>query len=87
MLDTLLEAEANGGHIDNSGILEEVETFMFEGYDTTSTGIAFLLFVLAQYQDVQQNLYDEIVDEIDGNSVTIWQICFPYRTKLNFIKI
>lgn len=64
MLDTLLEAEANGGHIDDVGILEEVETFMFEGYDTTSTGISFLLLVLAQYQDVQQNVYDEIVNEI-----------------------
>lgn len=28
MLDTLLEAESNGGQIDDAGIREEVDTFM-----------------------------------------------------------
>lgn len=64
MLDTLLDAEANGGQIDNIGILEEVETFMFEGYDTTSSGIEFLLLMLAHHYDVQQKVYNEIIEEM-----------------------
>lgn len=63
MLDTLLEAETNN-QIEESGILEEVETFMFEGFDTTSSGITFLLLMLALHQDVQQNVYNEILEEI-----------------------
>lgn len=63
MLDTLLEAEVNC-QIDEIGILEEVETFMFEGYDTTSAGIIFLLLILANHQDVQQIIYEEILNEI-----------------------
>lgn len=63
MLDTLLEAETNS-QIDENGILEEVETFMFEGFDTTSSGITFLLLMLAMHQDVQQNVYNEILGEI-----------------------
>ena len=35
MLDTLLEAEAQG-LVDHQGICDEVNTFMFEGFDTTS---------------------------------------------------
>ena len=57
MLDTLLAAEANG-QIDETGICEEVDTFMFEGHDTTSSGITFSLLLLASHIDIQQKLYE-----------------------------
>lgn len=60
MLDTLLEAEANGGEIDKEGIQEEVDTFMFEGYDTTSSGILFCLFMIAAHQTEQQKIFEEL---------------------------
>lgn len=60
MLDTLLEAEANGGQIDKEGIQEEVDTFIFEGYDTTSSGILFCLFMIATHTVEQQKIYEEI---------------------------
>lgn len=60
MLDTLLEAESNGGQIDDAGIREEVDTFMFEGYDTTSSGILFCLFMIATHVDIQQRIFEEI---------------------------
>lgn len=59
MLDTLLAAEAKG-LIDEEGIREEVDTFTFEGHDTTSTALTFILFLLATHQDVQQKVYEEI---------------------------
>lgn len=64
MLDTLLEAEANGGQIDKEGIQEEVDTFMFEGYDTTSSGILFCLFMIATHQAEQQTMFEEISEII-----------------------
>lgn len=60
MLDTLLEAEANGGQIDKEGIQEEVDTFIFEGYDTTSSGILFCLFMIATHQVEQQRIFQEL---------------------------
>lgn len=63
MLDTLLQAERDG-QIDAVGISEEVETFMFEGHDTTATGVVFLMFMLALHPEIQKRVYDEIVDEI-----------------------
>ncbi|XP_030383302.1 probable cytochrome P450 4ac1 [Scaptodrosophila lebanonensis] len=70
MLDTLLAAEAQG-QIDHQGICDEVNTFMFEGYDTTSTCLIFTLLMLALHEDVQQRCYEELQDlgEIDTLSV------------------
>lgn len=65
MLDTLLAAEAKG-EIDAEGIREEVDTFMFEGHDTTATGLVFIFFVLGQHKDVQQKVYEEIKSVVDG---------------------
>lgn len=60
MLDTLLWAEHNGQQIDIQGIQEEVDTFVFEGYDTTMTALTFILFMIACHESVQEKLYDEI---------------------------
>lgn len=72
MLDTLLLAERSGGKIDANGIQEEVDTFVFEGFDTTMTAITFILFVIANHSDVQQRLYEEIMsveNEWDFNNL------------------
>jgi cytochrome P450 family 4 len=59
MLDTLLAAEENN-EIDNDGIREEVDTFMFEGHDTTSSGLTFSLLLIATHNDVQKKIFAEI---------------------------
>lgn len=58
MLDTLLAAEMDG-KIDADGIHEEVDTFTFEGHDTTSSGLTFTLLLLTEYPEVQQRICDE----------------------------
>lgn len=68
MLDTLLMAEAEGNEIDADGILEEVNTFIFEGFDTTMTAINFIFLMIANHPDVQQQLHKEITVTKDGNS-------------------
>lgn len=59
MLDTLLQQESQG-NIDHKGICEEVDTFMFEGYDTTSTCLMFAIFNLALHQNVQDKCRQEL---------------------------
>ncbi|XP_075169920.1 cytochrome P450 4p1-like [Haematobia irritans] len=66
MLDSLLRAEKEG-LIDHAGICEEVDTFMFEGFDTTSMNLIFTLFCLSLYPDMQQFCYEEIQHHIDDN--------------------
>ncbi|KAJ3648469.1 hypothetical protein Zmor_020271 [Zophobas morio] len=62
MLDLLLSAKKNEGIIDNEGIREEVDTFMFEGHDTTTTALSFMLMLLANNKDVQERIYSELVE-------------------------
>ncbi|XP_061402656.1 cytochrome P450 4p1-like [Musca vetustissima] len=66
MLDTLLYAEKDG-LIDHAGICEEVDTFMFEGYDTTSMSLIFCLMNLSLYPKMQERCYQEILNSLDGD--------------------
>lgn len=60
LLDVLLQSTIGGKPLSNMDIREEVDTFMFEGHDTTTSAIAFCLYNLAKYPDVQQNAFNEI---------------------------
>lgn len=81
MLDTLLIAKKQG-LIDVVGIQEEVNTFIFEGYDTTMTGITFTLFMIAHHPDVQKKLYEEISGIYGTFNVLIGRV---YSYTINFI--
>jgi cytochrome P450 family 4 len=52
-LDLLLQVKlADGSKLSNSDIREEVDTFMFEGHDTTTCSLAWTLFLIGHYPEV-----------------------------------
>jgi cytochrome P450 family 4 len=59
MMDTLLKAQQDC-HIDDEGIMEETDTFTFEGHDTTSAAMTFSLLLLAHHPEVQEKVFEEI---------------------------
>ncbi|KAL1401050.1 hypothetical protein pipiens_006915 [Culex pipiens pipiens] len=67
MLDSLLLAEAKQ-QIDDEGIREEVDTFMFEGHDTTGSAFVFIFLSIANHQDVQERVYQEIYATLQDRS-------------------
>ncbi|XP_019870625.2 cytochrome P450 4C1 [Aethina tumida] len=60
MLDLLIRGNMEGVAIDDEGIREEVDTFMFEGHDTTSMSICFTLMLIANHKEIQDKIYEEI---------------------------
>ncbi|XP_073813532.1 cytochrome P450 4p1-like [Musca autumnalis] len=82
MLDTLLHAEKDG-LIDHAGICEEVDTFMFEGYDTTSMSLIFCLMNLSLQQEMQERCYQEILENIDSN---LQQVDIASLNKLKYLE-
>lgn len=52
-LDTLINSTINGKPLSDDEVREEVDTFMFEGHDTTSSGIGFVLYCLSTHADIQ----------------------------------
>ncbi|KAM7353952.1 putative cytochrome P450 4ac1 [Cochliomyia hominivorax] len=73
MLDTLLAEEAEG-HIDHKGICDEVNTFTFEGYDTTSTCLIFTILNLSLHPEAQMKCREEIQRLDDFSSLTVFDI-------------
>lgn len=59
-LDILLQSSIDGKALTNLDIREEVDTFMFEGHDTTTSGITFCLYNIAKYPEVQAKCIKEM---------------------------
>ncbi|GJQ86420.1 hypothetical protein Trydic_g10328 [Trypoxylus dichotomus] len=59
-LDLLLEYSVKDPSFTEKDIQEEVDTFMFEGHDTTATSITFALYALATNPDIQKKAYAEL---------------------------
>nr|CAQ57674.1 cytochrome P450 [Nilaparvata lugens] len=66
-LDLLLEATENGHELSQADIREEVDTFMFEGHDTTAASIGWAIFLLGNNPEVQDRVVEELND-IFGDS-------------------
>lgn len=67
-LDLLLEHNANGYKLTDEDIREEVDTFMFEGHDTTTSGMTWTLFLLGLHPDIQENVFSEMETIFHGSN-------------------
>lgn len=65
-LDLLLDM-AHSGQIDPADIQAEVDTFMFEGHDTTSTGLLWALHLIGNHPEILAKVHKEL-DEVVGNA-------------------
>ncbi|XP_071488190.1 cytochrome P450 4V2-like [Diadema antillarum] len=59
-LDLLIQMHREDPSFTLADIQEEVDTFMFEGHDTTASAISWSLYLLGLHQDVQVRLQEEI---------------------------
>ncbi|XP_042857603.1 cytochrome P450 4C1-like isoform X2 [Penaeus japonicus] len=65
-LDLLLEC-SDDAKLSDEDIREEVDTFMFEGHDTTAAAVNWALFLLGHHPEIQGRAQEEL-DGIFGNS-------------------
>ncbi|XP_065110624.1 cytochrome P450 4V8 isoform X1 [Paramisgurnus dabryanus] len=67
-LDMLLKAtDENGKNLTNMDIQEEVDTFMFEGHDTTAAAMNWAVHLLGTHPEVQRKAQQELF-EVFGES-------------------
>ncbi|XP_047726075.1 cytochrome P450 4A11-like isoform X2 [Prionailurus viverrinus] len=82
-LDILLFARMeDGSSLSDKDLRAEVDTFMFEGHDTTASGISWILYALATHPEHQQRCREEVQSLLgDGTSIT-WDHLdqMPYTT-------
>ncbi len=80
-LDILLKAKDEEGRgMSDLEIRNEVDTFMFEGHDTTTSGMSWTLYCLAQHPEHQEKIREEV------RSVLKDRECLEYEdlTHLNY---
>ncbi|XP_040612878.1 cytochrome P450 4A14 isoform X2 [Mesocricetus auratus] len=82
-LDILLFAKMEDGNsLSDEDLRAEVDTFMFEGHDTTASGISWIFYALATHPEHQQRCREEVQSILgDGTSIT-WDHLdqMPYTT-------
>ncbi|XP_024878116.1 cytochrome P450 4C1-like isoform X2 [Temnothorax curvispinosus] len=66
MLDLLIAASRDGLMTD-SDIQEEVDLFMFAGHDTTAMGLCYILALLAEHNDIQDRVRNEVNTALQEN--------------------
>ncbi|KAK7814439.1 hypothetical protein U0070_008807, partial [Myodes glareolus] len=71
-LDILLLSKLQDGKsLSDEDLRAEVDTFMFEGHDTTASGISWIFYALATHPEHQQRCREEVQSVLgDGTSVT-----------------
>ncbi|XP_004688265.1 PREDICTED: docosahexaenoic acid omega-hydroxylase CYP4F3-like isoform X1 [Condylura cristata] len=78
-IDVLLLAKGeDGNELSDEDIRAEADTFMFEGHDTTASGLSWVLYNLAKHpeyqercrQEVQELLKDHETEEIEWDDLT-----------------
>uniref|UniRef100_A0A6J0UR62 Cytochrome P450 4A6-like n=1 Tax=Pogona vitticeps TaxID=103695 RepID=A0A6J0UR62_9SAUR len=82
-LDILLFAkDENGMGLSDEDLRAEVDTFMFEGHDTTASGISWILYALAQNPEHQQRCREEIKETLGDRDTFQWDDLgkIPYTT-------
>lgn len=83
LIDILLKSTIDGKPLSNLDIREEVDTFMFAGHDTTTSGISFCLYNIAKYPEVQRNSFDEIRNVMGDDALK--EISFDDLQRLNYL--
>ncbi|KAK6019074.1 unspecific monooxygenase, partial [Ostertagia ostertagi] len=64
-LDLLLDVQAEG-NLSYEDIREEVDTFMFEGHDTTASSMGWTLWCLSCNPQLQKRLHEEMDEIFEG---------------------
>ncbi|ELK02939.1 Cytochrome P450 4F22 [Pteropus alecto] len=65
----LLARDEDGKELTDEDIRAEADTFMFEGHDTTSSGLSWMLFNMAKYPEYQEKCREEIQEVMKGREV------------------
>ncbi|XP_009068065.1 PREDICTED: cytochrome P450 4B1-like [Acanthisitta chloris] len=73
-LDILLcSKDANGVGLSDEDLRAEVDTFMFEGHDTTASGISWLFYCMSLHPHYQQRCREEIQGILGDRDTVEWE--------------
>nr|AHV83446.1 cytochrome P450 family 4 [Pinctada imbricata] len=73
-LDILITAKGNDGSVlSDEEIRAEVDTFLFEGHDTTASAISWAAYYLGKHPEEQQKVYEEVKNITNCEDNFTWE--------------
>ncbi|KAF4517613.1 hypothetical protein B566_EDAN002844 [Ephemera danica] len=66
-LDLLIKASENDPTLTDDDIREEVDTFMFEGHDTTAMAMSWTIYFLGKHSEIQSRCVEELEEIFCGS--------------------
>ena len=74
-----LPQDEDGVGLSDQEIQDEVDTFMFEGHDTTASGLSWMMVNMARHPEYQSRCRQEIDALIDTKQTDDieWYVTFP----------
>lgn len=89
-LDLLLDHHLNGSDdLSEEGIREEVDTFMFEGHDTTSMALSWIVYLLGHHAEFQEKVWPEVdclFEELEAEAAAVGTDARKVQIPLNRVK-
>ncbi|KAJ6216496.1 hypothetical protein RDWZM_007653 [Blomia tropicalis] len=70
-LDLLLDHHIKSGELTEEDIREEVDTFMFEGHDTTAMALSWILYLLGHHPEIQARAAAEVDSLFEEDSANL----------------
>ncbi|XP_016982525.1 cytochrome P450 4d1 isoform X2 [Drosophila rhopaloa] len=84
-LDILLQSTIDERPLTNLDIREEVDTFMFEGHDTTSSALMFFFYNIATHPEAQRKCFEEIRSVVGQDKGT--PVTYELLNKLSYVDL
>ncbi|KAK3083932.1 hypothetical protein FSP39_005566 [Pinctada imbricata] len=73
-LDILITAkDSDGSGLTDEDIRAEVDTFLFEGHDTTASAISWAAYYLGKHPEEQQKVYEEVKNITNCEDNFTWE--------------
>lgn len=82
----LYSRDDQGRGLSDSDIRAEVDTFLFEGHDTTASAITWALYCCAKYPEEQEKIYNELTSLSDNTNYMSWESMKNFHYMNLFLK-
>ncbi|XP_058452100.1 cytochrome P450 4C1-like [Malaya genurostris] len=81
-IDKLENISNETGILDEEGVKQNLDTFIFACNDTTSSVVSTTILMLAIHQDIQERLYQEIISVVPGSYID-----YEDMSKLDYLEM
>ncbi|XP_032663022.1 cytochrome P450 4C1-like isoform X2 [Odontomachus brunneus] len=86
LVDILMETSDEGKKFTRNEIIDEINTIVGAGTDTTAIALNFIIFMLANFPEIQQKVYEELLEIYDTQDPKSVPVDFKDLQHMNYLE-